>query len=481
MYDVLIIGCGVVGAAVAREFSKYNISLAVLEAQNDVAMGQTKANSAIIHAGYDPETGTKMAKLNVFGNELTAKLCKKLNVSFKRIGSLVVAFDEYDQMHVSNLFSRGSANGIKDLEIWSREKCLKEEPALSNKVKCALYAPSAGIINPWEYALALAQTAVKNGADIYFDSFVTSIKKEQEYFKVSVLNGSSYYAKYIINAAGVHSDEIASMVSDNAVKIVPTKGEYYLLDKSQGTLVNHIIFQCPTEKGKGVLVAPTIHGNLIVGPNAEYTKNKNDTSTSASGLDYVAKMALKSVPDINFKDNIRNFSGVRANTLDEDFIIGESNTVKGFFNLAGIKSPGLTAAAAIAKEIVQICSQSGVVLERKDNFINERKVVSLKSLTADEKNKLISSDPKFGRVICRCETVTEGEIIAALSGVLPAHTVDGVKRRTNAGMGRCQGGFCSSRIVEIISSQLGIDPCEVLQDAQGSVILTKSTKSGDTV
>lgn len=481
MYDIIIIGCGVIGAAAAREFSKYDLSVAVLEAQNDVAMGASKANSAIIHAGYDPKAGSAMAGLNILGNKLTAELCETLDVPFRRIGSLVLAFDNFELEIVKNLYAKGVSGNIEGIAVWDKATCLAEEPGLSKDVVGALYAPTAGIISPWEFTLALAESAVINGTQLYLNAEVSSIVKTGGVFIIKTKDGRQFEAVNIINAAGTHCDEIASLAGDDTVKLVPTKGEYYLLDKSEGARVKHIVFQCPTKLGKGTLIAPTVHGNLIVGPNAEKVTQKDDMSTTAEGLAFVMRAAQRAVPAVNFRDNIRNFAGVRANMESDEFIISESAVVKNFFHLAGIKSPGLSSAAAIALEAVELVRAAGTLMIPKNHFAEGRKVVRMKKLSEDEKNRLIKKDPRYGRVICRCETVTEGEIVESLHGVIPACSLDGVKRRTTAGMGRCQGGFCSGRIVSLISKELHIPAEDIVQDKCGSMILTGRTKTGGSI
>ncbi len=476
LYDCIIIGCGIIGAAAAYELSKYRLNVAVLEKGNDVAMGTTRANSAIIHAGYDPEPGTVMARLNVEGNRLAAELAGKLDIPYKAVGSLVLAFDETDLGTIQHLYENGVANGVPDIRLLSAEETLAMEPHLSREVKGALYAPSAGIVSPWEYALALAETAVRNGVELHLDSDVTAIEALPEGGWRLATSSGVYEAKAVINAAGVHSDAVHNLAVKPDFKIIPNRGEYYLLDKSEGTRVSHVIFQCPSAVGKGVLVSPTIHGNLIVGPNAEDVGDGDNTACTASGLEFVMNTARRSVPDINFRDSIRNFAGVRAVSDQPDFIIQEA--APRFIDLAGIKSPGLSAAPAIAIEAAGMLEKSGIALEKKDSFIDERRRVRFSELTPEEKNELIKENPLYGRVICRCETVTEGEIVAALHTPIPPRSVDGVKRRVNAGMGRCQGGFCGPRVVEILSREGKVPPTEVLQDGVGTNLLTGETKMG---
>ena len=473
MYDVAIVGSGITGSACAYFLSKYRLKIAVIEKNNDVCCGTTKANSAIIHAGYDPHPETLMAKLNVKGSEMAKEICAKLDVPYNQIGSLVVAFSEEETKTVEELFERGNANGVPDLKILNREELKEAEPMISDEALCALYAPSAAIVNPWEYGLAMAETAVRNGAEILLESEVTSIKKENGVFKITA-GEKEIEAKYVINAAGVNCDDVHNMIAPPKFKVIPSAGEYYLLDKSEGKRARHVIFQCPNKDGKGVLVSPTVHGNLIVGPNAD-ARDKDDTSTKTRCLDFVREKAVKSVPSINFRENIRNFTGVRAATEIDDFII--EFACEGFLDLAGIKSPGLSAAPAIAGLAVKMLGESGLALEEKESFTDERTHLRFKHLSDEEKNNAVKKNSAYGRVICRCETITEGEIIDALNSPIPPVSLDGIKRRAGTGMGRCQGGFCGPKVLEIMAKYKK-EPFEsILQDNTGSVILTGKTKS----
>lgn len=475
MYDCIIIGCGITGAAAAYELSKYKLSVAVLEKNNDVAMGSTRANSAIIHAGYDPEPGTLMARLNVEGARLAKELAEKLDVPYRETGSLVLAFDDEDLATIRHLYENGVANGVPGIELLSREQTLELEPHLSPEVKGALHAPTAGVISPWEYALALAETAVRNGAEMHLECEVTGMERLPDGWRIFTSDGT-YETRAVINAAGVASDRVHNMAAPADFTIRPSRGEYYLLDKSEGGRVSRVIFQCPSAVGKGVLVSPTVHGNLIVGPNAVEIEDGSNTACTAEGLAFVMKTARRSVPDVNFRDSIRNFAGVRAVSDQADFIIREA--APGFIDLAGIKSPGLSAAPAIAKEAAGLLEKSGAVLEKKENFIDERRRVHFSALSPEEKNRLIAENPLYGRVICRCETVTEGEIVDALHGPIPPRSVDGVKRRVGSGMGRCQGGFCGPRVVEILAREGHVSPTQILKDGAGSYLLTGETKQG---
>nr|WP_319489780.1 NAD(P)/FAD-dependent oxidoreductase [uncultured Caproiciproducens sp.] len=478
MYDVVIIGCGVIGAATAYELSRYDLKIAVLEKENDIADGTTKANSAIVHAGYDPEPGTAMAHLNVRGNAMIEEIAKKLSVHYQKCGSLVLAFNEDDLHVIYRLYRQGVINGVPGIRVLNTQETLAMEPNLSTEIKGALYAPSGAIVSPWELCIAMADTAKRNGVDFFLNSKVDRIERTGTAYRL-YCGDKMYEAARIVNAAGLHSDDVHNLVAAKPeFRIIPSKGQYYLLDKSQGSLVSTVIFQCPSKVGKGILVSPTVHGNLIVGPDAVESKEDDDVSTTQSGLDFVREIAVRSVPGINFRDSIRNFAGVRAQSERSDFIIEESKTAKGFINLAGIKSPGLTSAPAIALECIKILEKTGVYLKKKENFIDERNKVNFKSLSPDEKEALIEKNPLYGRVICRCETITEGEIVDAIHSPITPRSVDAIKKRCNAGMGRCQGGFCGPRVQEILARELHIPLEDVLLNKDGTFILTGETKKG---
>lgn len=474
MYDVAIIGSGIVGAACAYRLSRFNLKTVVIEKNNDVCCGTTKANSAIIHAGYDPKPNTLMARLNVEGSKMTQEICEKLDIPYKQIGSLVAAFSEEEAKTIEELYQRGVKNGVQGVKVIGKDELKKLEPNISDEAVCALYAPTAAIVNPWEYGLAMAETAVRNGTEIMLEAEVTGIDKNKNSWNIHTAKGD-IEAEYVINAAGVNSDDIHNMVAEETFRILPSAGEYYLLDKSEGTRVSHIVFQCPNKEGKGTLVAPTVHGNLIVGPNS-VSGDKEDISTKTASLDFIRETASKSVPSIAFRENIRNFTGIRANSTINDFII--EFAAEHFLDLAGIKSPGLSAAPAIAKMAEEMLIENGLEAVEKENFIDKRTHIVFKHLSAPVKNQVIYQNPAYGRVICRCETITEGEIIAALNSPIPPVSLDGIKRRAGSGMGRCQGGFCGPKILEIMAKFKNTDYENILQDNTGSYILTEPTKNG---
>ena len=472
MYDVAIIGAGIAGCSLAYELGKYQIKTVLIEKENDVSVGTTKANSAIIHGGYDPLPGSKMAKYNVAGNAYIKQLCAKLDIPYKQIGALIMAFSEADERTLEELKSRGIKNGVEGMEIWDKERLHREEPHVSQAARAALYSPNVGIVSPWELALALAEVAAENGVEVKLNTEVKNIKKIETGYSIET-NQGSIEAACVCNAAGVFADQVNEMVNDAAFKIEPNKGEYYLLDKSQGNLVHHVIFQCPNENGKGVLVAPTVHGNLIVGPDSQPT-SREDVSTTAEGLCYVRNTALKSIPDINFRESIRNFAGVRARTKEDDFFVYEDPKNRLFYNIA---SPGLSSAPAIALDVVEMMKASGLSLTKKEACVDTRNVVRFREMNNEERKALIEAHPEYGKIICRCETVTEGEIIDAVHRPIPAVSIDAVKRRCNAGMGRCQGGFCGPRVQEIIARELKKDLKDVPLDREGMILITGETKA----
>lgn len=481
MYDVIIVGAGVCGTSLARELSKYRLSVCCLERENDVADGTTKANSGIVHAGYDPLPGTQMAKLNVVGNAMVEQLCKDLDVPYRKNGSLVLAFDDDEMKTIQTLYERGVANGVPDLSILSGEEVAKLEPNL-NPVKGALYAKSAGVVSPWELAIAQMEVAVQNGVELYLEREVNGITWNGESFAVTAVhNGEteSYEARYLVNAAGVDADTIESFINEPPYHTKPNKGQYYLLDKSQGELVHTVVFQCPSKLGKGVLVSPTAHGNLIVGPDSVDQPDKDDVSVTADRLAFIRNAAARSCSKINYRDSIRNFAGIRAQSEQDEFLIHYSPVTNQMVHLANIKSPGLTSSPAIALEVVEMLQKAGLVLEEKDSYQTTRRFPRFRELSEEEKKRIIEKDPRYGRIICRCESITEGEIVAAVHSPVPATTVDAVKRRCNAGMGRCQGGFCSPRVVEIIARELHRAPESICKDKAGSYILIGKTTKGE--
>ncbi len=475
---IAVIGAGVVGSLLARELTKYAVDVVLIEAREDVATGASGANSAIVHGGFDPVPGTLKAKLNVKGAAMMPALTKELGVSYKPNGSLVLAFSEEEMEHVRLLYQRGLDNGVPGLSVLTREEVLALEPALSPSVAGALRCTSAGIVCPYTLATAAAGNAADNGASLLFSSPVTAIRKEQGKY-ILTCGEHTLNADYVVNCAGIHSDDVARLVGDDSFSIRPRAGEYLLMDKSEGNTVSHTIFQVPSKLGKGILVTPTVHGNLLVGPTARDIPVKDDTSTTREGLQFVKDTACRSVPGLNFRSVITSFTGVRSVPSEEDFIIRFARGEDKFLHVAGIESPGLSSAPAIAPYVVELLKQAGLELTENKSFDGSRKSYHwFAELSMEEKNQVIRENPAFGRVVCRCETVTEGEIVEAIHRAPKATTLDALKHRLRSGMGRCQGGFCTPLLVDILARELGVSPAEVCKSSAGSTLLTGKTKEG---
>lgn len=475
MYDVIIIGGGASGTATARELSKYKGMFCLLEKEEDLCCGTSKANSGIVHAGYDAPEGSLMAKLNVLGNEKMEKLSRELDFPFKRTGSLVLCFSPEDLPSLKLLYDRGIANGAKNLLILCREEVLKMEPNVSDEVFAALYAPTAGIVCPFEMNLAFGENAYENGVEFHFNTEVIRLEKIEKGYRIFT-NKGEFETKCIVNAAGVYADDIHNMVSKRKIHITPRKGEYCLLDKSAGAHVSRTVFALPGKEGKGVLVTPTVHGNLLIGPTATDIEEKEGTNTTGNGLAQVINKAGKNVKNLPLRQIITSFAGLRAHEDHHEFIIEEVEDAPGFIDCAGIESPGLTSAPAIGERVAEILREK-LGLEEKENFISKRKgILRPASLSFEERNALIKENPAYGNIICRCEMVTEGEIREAIRRPLGAKSLDGVKRRTRAGMGRCQSGFCSSKVMEILAQELNADLSQITKAGDGSNLICGTNK-----
>lgn len=482
MKDIVIIGSGVSGSALARELSKYNLNVLVLEKENDTAFGSSKANSGISHGGYDPLPGTLMAKYNVLGNRMMPQLCEDLFVPFKKTGALILAFDDTDMKMIQTLYDRGIQNGIpiEESALLTAEEVWEREPHVSKEIKGAYWCGTSAVLGSFELCVAMLENAIANGVEVYFNTEVINIEKNLEGFIIQTNNPeySLIKTRFVVNAAGAFADTVHNMIAKKSYSIRVRRGEYFLLNKLSGTIVNSVIFPCPNEKGKGVLVARTAHGNLIVGPNAEYVDQKQNVDTTISGLSEVKKLAQRIVPNIPFATNLRNFSGNRAEASTGDFIVGAVDDVCGFYEIAGIKSPGLTSAPAIAVDMVKMLEEGGLQLIPKDSFNPKRKLIHLNYLSWEEKAKLIAGNPAYGKIICRCEGVSEGEIIDAIRRPIGGKSLEGIKKRTRVCAGQCQGGFCIPRIISIISKELEIEPELINQDKNGSYIVTGKTPKG---
>ena len=468
MKDVIIIGAGVSGCAIARELSRYQLDICVLERESDICEGTSKANSGIVHGGFDAKPGTLKAKLNVLGNSMMDEMSKKLDFEFKRNGSMVVCQNEMGIPALEKLLEQGKENGVKGMKILKREQALELEPNLADGVYAVLYIPSGGIVCPFGMNIAYAENAAQNGVEFKLGTEVQLIERVGQDYRIQT-NQGVFETKYVINAAGVYADVFHNMVSELKIHIMPRRGDYCLLDKTAGDLVRHTIFQLPTEKGKGVLVTPTIHGNLLLGPTAIDIEDKEATATTAKGLNEVLEKCTKSVKNIPFKQVITSFAGLRAHEEHGEFIIGEVEDAKGFIDVAGIESPGLTSAPAIGIYVRDILAEK-MELKEKENFVEERKgIVRFLDLPKEEQNRLLQENQAYGQIVCRCEQITEGEILDAIHRPLGATTLDGVKRRTRAGMGRCQAGFCTPKVMEILARELHLELKDIRKNGRRDV------------
>lgn len=476
MKDIIVIGGGVIGCSIARELSRYKAEILVLERGNDVSVGTTKANSGIVHGGHDAKPGTKKAYYNVRGNAMFDALSKELDFPFRRNGSMVLCFDEAQKDGLTELYERGLKNGVEGLYIVEGNDQLKKlEPHVSDNAVAALVIPTGGIVSPYEMCVAYAENAAENGAQFRFHSEVVAIEKIDGGFAVKCSDGSQHEAKVVVNCAGVYADAINNMVCEEKLHITARKGDYVLMDKTCGYLADHTLFQLPTKMGKGILVTPTTHGNILVGPTATDVPDKDDVNTTADELNTAFSKALLTVPTLSRRNIITQFSGLRAHLDGDDFVIGESS-VEGFYNVAGIESPGLSCAPAIAVDIAHQVAQK-LALSEKLHFEARRKgIPQFSKLSNVEREKLIEQNPLYGKIVCRCEMVTEGEIVDSIRRPVGAKDLDGVKRRTRAGMGRCQAGFCTPRIMEIIARELGCDMQEVTKRGGDSNVVVGRTK-----
>ena len=475
MFEFAVIGAGVIGGMVARELTRYTDSVCMLERGSDVALGATRANSAIVHAGFDAKEGSLKAKLNVRGSKMMAEVCRQLGVKYKNNGSLVVGFNEEDEKTLLDLCERGKTNGVDGVRVIYREEILKLEPNIGDSVTVALYAPTGAIVCPYELCMAAVGNAMDNGASLKLNFKVDKIEAIEGGYRVYSADGSFVEAKRVINCAGLYSDEISKMVGEDSFSIRPRRGEYMLLDREVGAHISHTVFRCPSKMGKGVLVSPTVDGNLLVGPTAEDIDDKEDTTTTAAGLATVRALSGEQVKNIDFSKVITSFTGLRATGSTGDFIIGMPR--EGFLNLAGIESPGLSSAPAVAEYALELLCEAGYEAKAREDFVPTRRPMHFfSSLSIEEKNELIKQRPEYAHVICRCETVSEGEILDAIRTNPRPTDVDGVKRRTRASMGRCQGGFCTPYIIDLLAEEMGVDYTAVTKFGGGSTINFGRTK-----
>ena len=472
MLDVLIIGAGVSGCAAARELSRCKADILVLDKEEDVCCGTSKANSAIVHAGYDATHGSLMAKLNVEGSRRMPALAKELDFAYDQCGSLVVCLSEQDRPNLVKLYENGVANGVEGLRIIERDELVKMEPNVSDNAVAALWAPTGGIVCPFGLTYAFAENAAKNGVKFQFDTTVTGFAPIEGGWRVETDKGS-FETRLVVNAAGVHADELHNAVdAAHPMQIIARRGDYFLLDHAAAGHVHHTIFQLPGKYGKGVLVTPTVHGNLLVGPTAIDVDDKEATATTAAGLNEVREKSGLAVKDLPMRQTITSFAGLRAHEPRHDFFIGE--IASGFVDCAAIESPGLSSAPAIGRYLAGLAAEKLGAVE-KDDFIAERRDIPRpREMDFAARQALIERDPAYATVVCRCEEITEGEIREAIRR--GARSLDGVKRRVRAGMGRCQAGFCNPRVMEILARELGVPQSEITKAGGKSKIIVGTNK-----
>lgn len=476
MFDVTVIGGGVVGGLILRELTRYCLRVCLVEKENDVCMGASKANSGIVHAGYDAASGTLKARFNVLGNCLMPQVTEELGVKFRRNGSLVVAFDQDEVQTLHALKKRGKDNGVPDLCIIDKKRLRELEPNISEKAVAALYSPTAGIVCPYELTIAAIGNAMDNGAELYVNFELEKVRKEEESFILVASDGRQVKTHLVINCAGLQAGKVAALFGDTDIEIFARKGEYILLDKESGDFISHTLFFTPSAKGKGILLTPTVDGNIMFGPTAEEIKEPS-TETTRDGLRNIMSKAEEMCPNPPFYNTITSFAGIRAFSARRDFILEESKESIGAFHCAAIESPGLTAAPAIANYVIDNFVSKYCSLTENKEFNGKRKPsFAFKELSVVEKNAIISHDPSYGKIVCRCEQITEGEILRAIRENPPARDLDGIKRRTRSGMGRCQGGFCQPQILELLAKELGVKPEEVTKKGGRSNFLTGVTK-----
>ena len=475
LYDCIIIGAGVTGCAVARYLSRYEGKLLVLERAEDVCCGTSKANSAIVHAGFDAAHGSLMAKMNLEGNRMMPQLAKDLDFPFRQNGSLVVCMAQEDLPKLHALYENGVKNGVEQLELIDAERLHELEPHVSQNAVAALWAPTGGIVCPFGLTIALAENANQNGVQFRFNTEVTGFAKTAGGWTVHTKDGT-YETRCVVNAAGVYADILHNLVSTRKLHITPRRGDYCLLDKTTGNYVNHTIFQLPGNLGKGVLVSPTVHGNTIVGPTAVDIEDREGTNTTAEGLADLIEKASATVENLPIRQTITSFAGLRAHEDGHEFVIGEAEGAPQFIDCAGIESPGLTASPAIGLHVAELVRDTLGLLEKKDFIATRKGVLDPKTLSKEEYQALIRKEPAYGQIICRCEQVTEGEILDAIRRPLGAKSLDGVKRRTRAGMGRCQAGFCSPRVMEILARELGVPQSEITKCGGQSRLIVGTNK-----
>lgn len=470
-YDVIIIGGGVIGCSIARFISRYNLTVSVLEKHSDICSETSKANSGIVHAGYDPVPGSLKARMNVKGNAMLRELAPVLGFDLVNNGAMVLAFNKSDMPSLEELYNRGVKNGVEDMKILDKEEILAKEPNINPDVYKALWCPTSSIVCPFSLTISMAENAIQNGVTFHLSTKVNAIEKKNGGYIVRTKNGD-FNARAVINAAGLYAGDVSQMIGGRDFSLNPRRGEYVLLDRSENGFVRSTLFHIPSkEYGKGVLVTPTVHGNILVGPNAEDISDNEAVNTTAGGLEFIQKMAKKTTPSINYRKIITSFAGLRAHPQGDDFIIEEDCDNANFFNVAGIESPGLSCSAAIGEYVSDMVASNLRAAEKKDFVRSRNPILKVSNLSADHRSALIKNNPLYGNIICRCEEISEGEIIEAIRRPLGARSLDAVKRRVRAGMGRCQGGFCSPKVMSIISRETGLALEEICKNDKGSEVL----------
>ena len=478
IYDVIIVGGGVIGCAIARELSKYKLRTVLLEKNNDVCNETSAANSAIVHSGYDPLPNSLKAQMNVLGNSMYPQMCKELDVPFIQNGSLTIATTDDEMNTLLSLQKRANENRV-ETKILSSEEVLKLEPQLNKDIKGALFAPTCGIVNPFELTVALMENAMDNGVELLLNHEVNNIKINENSVSVFCKNNKELECKVLINAAGLFADDINAFVDKDSFTITPRKGQYFVLDHFDLNFVKHTLFMVPSDKGKGVLVTPTTSGNYLIGPSSDFVDDKQDLSTTKDILDSVRSQASRIIENIPYANLIRQYSGLRAVSSTGDFIIEHSKVSKNLINVAGIQSPGLASCPAIALKVVELLKECMPLNANEEFNPIRRKVYRLKEMSLEDKNKLISENPQFGHIVCRCEKISEGEIVDCIHRNCGATTVKGVKKRCRPGFGKCQGAMCEASVIKILARELKKDESEILYSENGSNILKYETKVGD--
>ncbi|MGE4277492.1 MAG: NAD(P)/FAD-dependent oxidoreductase [Lawsonibacter sp.] len=475
--DVVVIGAGAVGCAIARELSKYCVNVIVVDKNEDVGGDASKSNSAIIHTGYDAAPGTLESELVVAANPMYDVLTRDLQVPFCRVGAVLPAITEEQYERLPEIKAKAVRNRVYDVEYLTGEQLLKLEPNLNPQVKGGLYIPRESIIDPFILVQALAENAHENGVNFLLHTKVTGIKTEHGRVTQVQTTAGPIQTRFVVNAAALYCDEIAAMVGKADYKVIARRGQFYILDKNTSCKVEHIVLPIPTKITKGKLMSPTIHGNMLVGPTAEDLDNKTDKSVTAEGLESIASDVRRLVPDVNLRDSITQYSGLRPNRNPEGLRVDVYDDLAGYVNLSGVRSTGLTLSVAMGVYVVQLMKEHGLDADYKKDFKKTREGIPIfRDMTQQQREAIIQEDPKYANIICRCETITEGEILRAIHRPLGARSMDAVKRRVRAGMGRCQGGFCGPKVLEILSRELKVPVEEITKNEPGSYMVVGKTR-----